>query len=95
MPGAAATLRFNATGRLDQNELIKRIAAKECAVVQLPADICDDRKGGSCLIRHHRRKFERFNDDVLYAVDRHYRVGWRAGPHILYPRITQPSGWGV
>lgn len=76
--------QFMLAGRLDQNELIRRIAAKEFAVVQLRADICDDRDGGSCLIRHHRRKFERFNDDVLYAVDRYYRIGWRSQDGTFY-----------
>jgi hypothetical protein len=76
--------QFVLAGRLDQNELIRRIAAKEFAVVQLRADICDDRKGGSCHIGHRRRNLQRFNDDVLYAVDRYYRIGWRAQDGTFY-----------
>lgn len=71
-------------GRLDQSELIRRIAAKEFAVVQLRADICDDREAASCHILHHRRKFRRFTDEVLYAVDRHYRVAWRSQDGTFY-----------
>ena len=36
--------QFILAGKLDQNELIRRIAAKEFTVVQLRADICDDRE---------------------------------------------------
>jgi hypothetical protein len=71
-------------GRLDQSELIRRIAAKEFAVVQLRADICDDPEAASCHIGHHRRKFKRFTDGVLYAVVRHYRVAWRAQDGTFY-----------
>jgi hypothetical protein len=65
-------------GKLDQNELIRRIAAKEFTVVQLRADICDDLETESCHILHHCRKFSRFTDDVLYSVDRYYRIDWRS-----------------
>ena len=71
-------------GRLDQRELIGRIAAKEFAVVQLRADICDDPQAASCHIQHHRRKFSRFTDDVLYAVDRHYQIDWRSQDGTFY-----------
>ena len=71
-------------GRLDQSQLIRRIAAEEFAVVQLRADICDDRKAASCHILHHWRKFSRFTDDMLYAVDRHYRIGWRSQDGTFY-----------
>jgi hypothetical protein len=71
-------------GRLDQSELTRRIAAKEFAVVQLRADICDDPKPASCHILHHWRKFSRFTDDVLYAVDRHYQIGWRSQDGTFY-----------
>ena len=76
--------QFILAGRLDQNELVRRIALKEFAVVQLRADICDDRETGFCYILHHRRKFSRFTDDVLYAVDRHYRIGWRSQDGTFY-----------
>lgn len=71
-------------GRLNQNELIRRLAAKEFAVVQLRSDICDDPKAASCHILHHRRKFSRFTDEVLYAVDRYYRIDWRARDGTFY-----------
>ena len=35
------------------------------------ADICDDPEAVSCHILHDRRKFNRFTDEVLYAVDRY------------------------
>jgi threonine synthase len=65
-------------GRLDQNELIQRSAAREFAVVQLRTDICDDPAGDSCQLIHHRRKIYRFTDEVLYAIDRHCRIAWRS-----------------
>jgi hypothetical protein len=71
-------------GRLDQSELIRRIAAKGFAVVQLRADICDDLTAASCHILHHWRKFSRFTDDVLYTVDRYYRIGWRSRDGTFY-----------
>jgi hypothetical protein len=71
-------------GKLDQNELIRRIAARSFAVVQLRADICDDQEAASCHILHHRRKFSRFTDDVLYAVDRYYRIAWRSQDGTFY-----------
>jgi hypothetical protein len=76
--------RFILAGRLDQNDLIRRIAAKEFAVVQLRADICDDSGTAFCHILHYRRKFSRFTDDVLYAVDRYYRIGWRSQDGTFY-----------
>jgi hypothetical protein len=76
--------QFILAGRLDQNELIQRIAARAFAVVQLRADICDDLEAVSCHILHHRRKFNRFTDDVLYAVDRYYRIAWRSQDGTFY-----------
>jgi hypothetical protein len=70
-------------GRLDQSELIRRIAAKEFVVVQLRADVCDEPEAASCRVRH-RWKFKRFTDQVLDAVDRHYRVAWRAQDGTFY-----------
>src|SRR5215472_3520869 len=71
-------------GRLDEHQLIQRIVAKEFAVVQLRADICDDPEAVFCHILHHKRKFSRFTDDVLYAVDRYYRIAWRAQDGTFY-----------
>ena len=71
-------------GSLDQNQLIRRIAARAFAVVQLRADICDDPEAVSCHILHHRRKFNRFTDDVLYAIDRYYRIAWRSQDGTFY-----------
>ena len=34
--------QYMLSGKLDQGELIRRIAAREFAVIQLHADICDD-----------------------------------------------------
>jgi hypothetical protein len=76
--------QFILAGRLDQYGLIQRIATKEFAVVQLRADICDDLEADSCHILHYRRKFSRFTDDVLYAVDRHYRIAWRSHDGTFY-----------
>jgi hypothetical protein len=76
--------QFILAGRLDQDGLIRRIATKEFAVVQLRADICDDPEASSCHILHHRRKFSRFTDDVLYAVDRYYRIAWRSQDGTFY-----------
>lgn len=66
------------SGRLDQGELIRRIAAREFAVIQLHADICDDLTTQSCHILHYRQKIDRFTDEVLYAIDRHYEVARRS-----------------
>jgi hypothetical protein len=71
-------------GRLDPNDLIRRIAAQEFAVIQLRADICDGPATKSCHILHYPQKFNRFTDETLYAIDRHYRVGWRAQDGTLY-----------
>jgi len=76
--------QFILTGRLDENKLIQRIVVKEFAVVQLRADICDDPKAAFCHILHHQRKFSRFTDDVLYAVDRYYRIAWRSQDGTFY-----------
>jgi hypothetical protein len=66
------------SGRLDQRELIRRIAAREFAVIQLHADICDDPTTQSCHILHYRQKTDRFTDEVLYAIDQYYVVARRS-----------------
>jgi len=66
--------QYMLSGRLDQSELIRRIAAHEFAVIQLRADICDDPTAQSCHILHYRQKVDRFTDDVLYAIDHYYEV---------------------
>jgi hypothetical protein len=66
------------SGRLDQGELIRRIAAREFAVIQLHADICDDRTTQSCHILHYRQKLDRFTDEVLYAIDQYYEPARRS-----------------
>jgi hypothetical protein len=66
------------SGRLDQRELIRRIAAREFAVIQLHADICDDPTTQSCHILHYRQKTDRFTDEVLYAIDQNYEIGRRS-----------------
>lgn len=76
--------QFILAGRLDQNNIIRRIAAKEFAVVQLRADICDDPEAAPCHIVHHDRKFSRFSDDVLYAIDRYYLIAWRSRDGTFY-----------
>ena len=76
--------QFILAGRLDQNDLVRRIAAKEFGVIQLRQDICDDPLAPSCNIRHSWRKFSRFTDDVLFAVNRNYRIGWRAQDGTFY-----------
>src|SRR5260370_10275487 len=47
-------------GRLDQGELIRRIAAREFAVIQVRGEICDDPATASCHILHYPQKFNRF-----------------------------------
>jgi hypothetical protein len=66
------------SGRLDQGELIRRIAAREFAVIQLRADICDDPTTLSCHILHYRQKVDRFTDEVLYAIDQYYELARRS-----------------
>ncbi len=66
------------SSRLDQSELIRRIAAREFAVIQLHADICDDPRTQSCHILHYRQKIDRFTDEVLYTVDQYYKIGRRS-----------------
>jgi hypothetical protein len=66
------------SGMLDQGELIRRIAAREFAVIQLRADICDDPTTPTCHILHYRQKVDRFTDEVLYAIDQYYLVGRRS-----------------
>jgi len=76
--------QFILAGRLDEDKLIQRIVASEFAVVQLRADICDDPEAAVCHILHHERKFSRFTDDVLYTVDRYYRIAWRSQDGTFY-----------
>jgi hypothetical protein len=66
------------SSRLDQSELIRRIAAREFAVIQLHADICDDPRTQSCHILHYRQKIDRFTDEVLYTIDQYYKIGRRS-----------------
>ena len=70
--------QYMLSGRLDQAELVRRIAAHEFAVIQLRADVCDDPATPSCHILHYRQKIDRFTDDVLYAIDQYYNVGRRS-----------------
>jgi hypothetical protein len=70
--------QYMLSGKLDQGELIRRIAAREFSVIQLRADICDDRTAQSCHILHYRQKIDRFTDPVLYAIDQYYEVARRS-----------------
>jgi hypothetical protein len=72
------------TGRLDQGELIQRIAAHEFAVIQVRGDICDDPATASCHILHYPQKVNRFTDETLYAIDRYYQVGRRSRDGTFY-----------
>jgi hypothetical protein len=65
-------------GKLDETQLIRRIAAHEFAVIQVRADICDDPATTACHILHYPQKFNRFTDETLYAVDRYYRIDRRS-----------------
>jgi hypothetical protein len=65
-------------GKLDETQLIRRIAAHEFAVIQVRADICDDLATTACHILHYPQKFNRFTDETLYAVDRYYRIERRS-----------------
>jgi hypothetical protein len=71
-------------GRLDQGPLLARIAAQEIAVVQLRADVCDDPAAAGCNISHDPPKFLRFTDELLYAIDRHYRIDRRSPLGVFY-----------
>jgi hypothetical protein len=71
-------------GRLDQGELIRRIATHEFAVIQVRGEICDDPATVSCHILHYPQKFNRFTDETLYAIDRYYRVGRRSQGGVFY-----------
>ena len=70
--------QYMLAGRLDQGDLIRRIAAHEFAVIQLRADICDDPTTQSCHILHYRQKVDRFTDEVLYAINQYYEVERRS-----------------
>lgn len=65
-------------GKLDQTELIRRVADHQFMVIQLRGDICDDPASAVCHILHYPQKFNRFTDETLYAIDRYYRVGRRS-----------------
>jgi hypothetical protein len=71
-------------GRLDQSELIGRVAARDFAVIQLRSEICDDPATPTCHILHYPRKFDRFTDEFLYAVDRYYRIDRRSSLGVFY-----------
>jgi hypothetical protein len=71
-------------GRLDQTELIRRVGAREFAVIEVRGDICDDQASATCHILHYPRKFNRFTDDFLYAVDRSYRIDRRSHLGVFY-----------
>jgi hypothetical protein len=71
-------------GKIDQDQLIRRIAAHEFGVIQLRADICDDSAAAACHILHYPQKFNRFTDDTLYAVDRYYKIGRRSQDGTFY-----------
>jgi len=70
--------QYMLSGRLDRGELIRRITAREFAVIQLHADICDDPTTLTCHILHYRQKIDRFTDEVLYAIDEYYAVARRS-----------------
>ncbi|MBV8507288.1 MAG: hypothetical protein JOZ11_15955 [Alphaproteobacteria bacterium] len=70
--------QYMLSGKLNQVELIRRIAGREFGVIQLRADICDDPTTSSCHILHYRQKVERFTDEVLYAIDQYYEVARRS-----------------
>jgi hypothetical protein len=71
-------------GKLDQDELIRRISAHEFAVIQLRGDICDDPATASCHILHYPQKVNRFTDETLYAIDRYYQIGRRSRDGTFY-----------
>jgi hypothetical protein len=64
--------------KLDQGQLIRRIADREFTVIQLRADICDDPATTTCHILHYPQKFNRFTDETLYAIDRYYKIDRRS-----------------
>jgi hypothetical protein len=71
-------------GRLDEGQLIRRIAAQDFAVIQVRAEICDDLATAFCHILHYPQKFVRFTDETLYAIDRYYRIARRSENGAFY-----------
>ncbi len=71
-------------GRLDQRPLLARVAAHEFAVVQLRAEICDGPAVAGCSISHDPPKILRFTDELLYAIDRDYRIDRRSPLGVFY-----------
>jgi hypothetical protein len=71
-------------GKLDEDELAKRIATHEFAVIQLRGDICDDVASAACHILHYPRKIVRFTDTILYVIDQHYRIDRRSKTGVFY-----------
>jgi hypothetical protein len=76
--------QYIVAGKLDQSELLRRVAAQEFAVIQLRADVCDDTTSTTCHILHYPRKFNRFTDEFLYAVDGHYRIDRHSQLGVFY-----------
>jgi hypothetical protein len=76
--------QYMLAGKLDEAELVRRIAAREFAVIQLRAGICDDPTTPSCHILHYRQKIDRFTDDVLYAIDQYYEISRRSSFGAFY-----------
>ena len=64
--------------------MLRRVAAQEFAAIQLRADVCDDTASATCHILHYPRKFNRFTDEFLYAVDRYYRIDRRSALGVFH-----------
>jgi hypothetical protein len=71
-------------GKLDEAELVRRVAAGEFAVIQLRGEVCDDPASASCHILHGPRTVDRFTDAFLYAVNRYYRIDRRSPFGVFY-----------
>lgn len=69
-------------GRLDEDQLIRRVAMHEFSVVQLRQDICEDPNAARCRLQP--QSFKRFTDRFLLAVAHYYRIGRRSQDGTFY-----------
>jgi hypothetical protein len=69
-------------GRLDQNRLIRRVAAHEFSVIQLREDACLGPNHADCPLQP--QTFKRFTHQFLLAVARYYKIGRRSKDGTFY-----------
>jgi hypothetical protein len=69
-------------GRLDQNRLIRRVAAHEYSSIQLREDACLGPNRPDCRLQP--QTFKRFTHRFLLAVARYYQIGRRSRDGTFY-----------